>query len=227
MRNAIQVGELFVTIDNSGCIGENPQDEVQVPHEVTGYFTARTAILEQWCAGAMPVQLVVANFSGDDAWQPYINGFQQVFDEINIPTPPVTGSSETNFQALQSAVSLTMLGKKAFANNTTNCRYFVVGEPLVGEEVVNNPQKIASLGELYTGLNEGFIQAIWPVGSKGIGTEIERFTGSDKYEVDLPLKKSAGPSCAVLVAVNEQNISRFFQIMSAPITEIKLEILAE
>ncbi|MGE7024097.1 hypothetical protein [Solibacillus cecembensis] len=221
MRNAIQVGALIVTIDNSGCIGEKSHDEVQVPHQMTGYFTARTAILEQWCAWAMPIQLVVANFSGDDAWQPYINGFQQVFSEINEPMPPITGSSETNFQALQSAVSLTMLGEKAFVSNDTNCRYFVVGEPLVGEEVVNNPKKIAALGELYTGLKEGIIQALWPTGSKGIGIEIERFTGSDTYEINLPLQKSAGPSCAVLAAVNEQNIPRFFEIMTAPITEIK------
>ncbi|ATP39534.1 hypothetical protein CSE16_05415 [Solibacillus sp. R5-41] len=222
MRNAIQVGENIVTIDNAGCIGEKPQDEVQVPNEVTGYFTARTAILEQWCAGAMPVQLLLANFSGDDAWQSYINGFQQVFNEINQPMPPVTGSSETNFQALQSAVSLTMLGKKAFASNPENCQYFVVGEPLVGNEVINNPQKIASLGELYTGLKEGFIQALWPTGSKGIGIEIERFIGCKVYETALPLQKSAGPSCAVLVAVNDQNIQSFFEQMTAPITEINL-----
>ncbi|MEG0471944.1 MAG: hypothetical protein RR588_06385 [Solibacillus sp.] len=221
MRNAIQVGELIVTIDNSGCIGEKPQDVVQVPHEVTGYFTARTAILEQWCAGAMPVQLLLANFSGDEAWPSYINGFQRVFNEINQPMPPVTGSSETNFQALQSAVSLTMLGKKAFDSNPDNCRYFVVGEPLVGDEVINNPQKIASLGELYTGLKQGLIQALWPTGSKGIGKEIERFIGSGSYEADLPLQKSAGPSCAVLVAVNEQNLARFVEIITAPITEIK------
>lgn len=221
MRNAIQVGELIVTIDNSGCIGEKPQDEVQVPHHVTGYFTARTAILEQWCAGAMPVQLVVANFSGDEAWQSYINGFQQVFHEINEPMPPVTGSSESNFQSLQSAVSLTMLGKKMFVGNRENCQYFVVGEPLVGDEVVNNPQKIAPLGELYKALKRGLIEAVWPTGSKGIGTEIERFIGSHAYEVALPLQKSSGPSCAVLVAVREEMVTHFMKQMTAPITAIK------
>ena len=64
MRNAVEINDCIITIDNSGCIGSKELDAVQVPDDITAYFTARTAILEQLCAGAVPIQLLMANFSG-------------------------------------------------------------------------------------------------------------------------------------------------------------------
>lgn len=219
MRNVIEVNGLVVSIDNSGCIGTKEHDIVHVPNEVTAYFTARTAILEQLCAGAVPVQLLMANFSGDDVWAEYEHGFKKAFSEMGLEMPPLMGSSETNFQSLQSAVSLTMLGKKQFEQNTNDCEFYVVGEPLVGNDVIENPHKIAQLNELYEGLASGMIQAIWPTGSKGIGAEIIRFVG-EKYTADIDLACSAGPSCAVLVAVKKEHEEIFKPNMTAPVRKI-------
>ena len=219
MRNAIEVNGLVVSIDNSGCIGTKEHDIVHVPNEVTAYFTARTAILEQLCAGAVPVQLLMANFSGDDVWAEYEHGFKKAFSEMGLEMPPLMGSSETNFQSLQSAVSLTMLGKKQFEQNTNDCEFYVVGEPLVGNDVIENPHKIVQLNELYEGLASGMIQAIWPTGSKGIGAEIIRFVG-EKYTADIDLACSAGPSCAVLVAVKKEHEEMFKPNMTAPVRKI-------
>lgn len=219
MRNAIEVNGLVVSIDNSGCIGTKEHDLVQVPNEITAYFTARTAILEQLCAGAVPVQLLMANFSGDDVWTEYEQGFKKAFSEMGLEMPPLMGSSETNFQSLQSAVSLTMLGKKQFERNTNHCEFYVVGEPLVGNDVIKNPQKIAQLDELYEGLVSGMIQAIWPTGSKGIGEEIKRFAG-ENYTADVDLTGSAGPSCAVLAAVKKEHVELFKTNMTAPVRKI-------
>lgn len=74
---------------------------------------------------------------------------------------------------------------------------------------MENRKKIAQLNELYEGLNSGWIQAIWPTGSKGIGAEIIRFAG-ENYTADVDLTSSAGPSCAVLIAVkkSKQNSSK-------------------
>lgn len=219
MRNAIEVNNMIVTIDNSGCIGSKELDAVQVPDEITAYFTARTAILEQLCAGALPIQLLMANFSGDAVWASYEKGFKRAFDEMKLEMPPLTGSSETNFQALQSAVSLTILGQKKFQRTIQDCAYFVVGEPLVGNAVLANPQKVAKLHELYEGLVDETIAAIWPTGSKGIATEIERFIGKG-YTSAVELHTSAGPSSAVLVAVQSRNVQQFKTKMTAPIYEI-------
>ncbi|MBD8035271.1 hypothetical protein H9635_00875 [Solibacillus sp. A46] len=219
MRNAIEVNGLIVTIDNSGCIGTKEHDLVKVPNEITAYFTARTAILEQLCAGAIPVQLLMANFSGDNVWNEYAEGFKKAFNEMALNMPPLTGSSETNFSALQSAVSLTIIGEKQFSGDRTNCLYYIVGEPLVGNDVVENLDKIANLKELFEGLQSGIIEAIWPTGSKGIGTEIKRFIG-EEYSAAINLEASAGPSCAVLVAVKKEYEETFKKNMTAPLTEI-------
>lgn len=216
MRNAIEINDCIITIDNSGCIGSKEFDEVQVPDDITAYFTARTAILEQLCAGAVPIQLLMANFSGDAVWASYEQGFKRAFEEMKLAMPPLTGSSESNFQALQSAVSLTIIGKKQFQRSPEGCKYFIVGEPLVGRDVIANPEKIAKLHELYEGLTTGIIEAIWPTGSKGIAKEIERFIGQG-YTSEVNLQKSAGPSCSVLVAVKPQQIETFKKNISAPI----------
>lgn len=219
MRNAIEVNGLVVSIDNSGCIGTKELDLVHVPNEITAYFTARTAILEQLCAGAVPVQLLMANFSGDDVWTEYEQGYKRAFSKMGMEMPPLMGSSETNFQSLQSAVSLTMIGKKQFEQNTNDCEFYVVGEPLVGNDVIENPHKIAQLNELYEGLTNGMIQAIWPTGSKGVGAEIIRFAG-ESYTADVDLTGSAGPSCAVLVAVKKEHEQLFKTNMTAPVRKL-------
>ncbi|OBW56643.1 hypothetical protein MKY07_05785 [Solibacillus sp. FSL W7-1472] len=219
MRNSIEVNGLVVSIDNSGCIGTKEHDIVQVPNEVTAYFTARTAILEQLCAGAIPVQLLMANFSGDDVWSEYEQGFKRAFSEMGLEMPPLMGSSETNFQSLQSAVSLTMLGKKQFERNTNRCEFYVIGEPLVGNDVIENPHKIAQLNEVYEGLINGIIQAIWPTGSKGVGAEITRFAG-ESYTTDVNLTSSAGPSCAVLAAVKNEHEETFLHSITAPVRKL-------
>lgn len=220
MRNAILYGDTTVlTIDNSGCIGEKDADIVQVPNIVTGYFTARVTLLEQWCAGAEPTQLLLANFSGNKAWSEYIEGITEVFLQIGLPLPPISGSSETNFQALQSAVSLTMIGEMVRQPSMENSLYFVVGQPLVGQEVMDESACVASLKELYTLIEGGIIRYIWPTGSKGIGAEIQRFLGPG-YTCQCDLNKSSGPSTAVIVAVAEQEVPLFKKMITAPIFPI-------
>lgn len=219
MRNAVVVGDYIVTIDNSGCIGEKPLDAVQTTNEITAYFTARTAIVEQWCAGAKPVQILLANFTGDAAWNGYVRGITQVFEEIDEALPPLTGSTESNFESVQSAVALTMIGARFFTPTTKDCRYFVIGKPLVGEQVLQNPQHVASLGELYALLKTNVIQAIWPTGSKGIGAEISRFLHAN-YTCDMDLVRTAGPTTAVLVAVKNEHVEKLKQTITVPITEL-------
>ncbi|MEK4229997.1 hypothetical protein [Solibacillus sp. FSL H8-0538] len=219
MRNAVAIDEMIVTIDNAGCIGEKEADLVQVPNEVNAYFTARVAVLEQWCAGAKPAQLLLANFSGNDAWDGYLRGFQQVFDEISEPLPPVTGSSESNFESLQSGLSLTIIGRPTFHVTKIDCQFFLVGMPLVGDAVIANAQKVAKLGEIHTALQANIVTAVWPTGSKGIGAEIERFIGAG-YTCDIDLQCSAGPSTAVLVAVREEFVEKFNKLITAPVKKI-------
>lgn len=220
MRNAIKIdATTIVTIDNAACIGEKEADVVHVPNELAAYFTARTAILEQWCAGAMPIQLLLANFTSNNAWDEYVKGCERVFQEIGQKMPPITGSSESNFDPLQSGLSLTMIGKQQFVPSTEQCRFFVIGKPLVGQQVIDQPENVANLAEIYFLMKAGAIQQIWPTGSKGIGAEIKAFLG-ENFICNIELTQSAGPSTAILVAVREQCIDQLYAGITAPITEL-------
>ena len=222
MRNAIHVQNFIVTIDNASCIGEKELDEVFAPDTIVANFTARTALLEQWCAGAEPVQILLSNFSGEESWQRYVEGIDQLFEQLNIPTPPITGSTETNFQSKQSGLSLTMLGTQTKTVDTNDCRFFVIGQPLIGNAVLENTTKVAQLQELYPLMKENIIQAIWPTGSKGIGAELDRFVGGN-WTCEMDVQSSAGPSSVVIIAVKASHVDAVLSNISSPITEVKIK----
>ncbi|MGE7667436.1 hypothetical protein ACQKMN_17185 [Ureibacillus composti] len=223
MRNAIKFDQnLVVTIDNAGCIGEKAQDFVKASNELTAYYTARVGLLEQWCAGAHPVNLFLSNFTGDEAWADYEKGISKVFEEIGEKIPPLKGSTESNFESLQSGLSLMMIGKKTFEMNEENCQWYVIGLPLVGKEVVEQPQNVAKLNELLLLIRMSVIKKIWPVGSKGISAECARLFPRSSIQCDLPLDKTSGPSTAVIVGVDKDQIELFKEKISTPIHQIKL-----
>ena len=72
----MKVGTFIATMDNAAAIGQKPQDVVSAPDQLTAYMTARVTFLEQLAAQALPVQVLLANFSGDAAWSRYEKGFQ-------------------------------------------------------------------------------------------------------------------------------------------------------
>ncbi|MFP3918980.1 hypothetical protein U5N28_14350 [Lysinibacillus telephonicus] len=226
MRNAIKIDHnTVVTIDNAGCIGEKEFDIVNVSNSLTAYYTARVAILEQWCAGAHPTHIFLSNFTGDAAWSDYEKGIQQVFEEIGENLPPIKGSTESNFESMQSALSIMMIGKVAFEVSTNHLyHWFVVGKPLVGQEVVEQAQHVAKLHELYKLLKLGIAKQIWPVGSKGIAAECERIFEGKHFSCKLPLEKTSGPSTSVIVAVDKEQVHLFKEIMTVHYEAIHIKL---
>jgi len=209
MRNAIDIGNGFiVTTDNSGGIGEKLQDIVNVPDRVTAYFAARVALLEQWAAYAEPVSILIHNFSGGASWKNYVAGVTDLFHEAGLEVPPINGSSETNMDLVQSAMAVTIIGKKTEVRAQENRAWFTYGSPLVGDEVRNRLDEIASVALIHEAMKKGIVQQIWPVGSSGILQEVRLLTGNKESRVETMLDsiKSAGPSTVVLLAVPAMKI---------------------
>lgn len=209
MRNAIDIGNGFiVTTDNSGGIGEKLQDIVNVPDRVTAYFAARVALLEQWATHAEPVSILIHNFSGSASWESYVAGVTDLFHESGLEVPPINGSSETNMELVQSAMAVTIIGKKMEAPAPKKSVWFTYGTPLVGEEVRNRVDEIASAQLIHEAMKSGIVHQIWPVGSSGILQEVRLLTGIKEARVETALDsmKSAGPSTVVLLAIPEMNI---------------------
>lgn len=226
MRNALKIdNNTVVTIDNAGCIGEKEFDIVYASNRLTAYYTARVAMLEQWCAGAHPTHIFLSNFTSDAAWNDYEKGIQQVFDEIGENVPPIKGSTESNFESMQSALSIMMIGKVEFEVNRNHLyNWFVVGKPLVGQEVVEQAHHVAKLHELYKLLKLGIAKQVWPVGSKGIAAECNRIFEGKQYSCKLPLMKTSGPSTSVIVAVDKEQIDLFKEIISVHYEAIHIKI---
>ncbi|WP_318616970.1 alpha-ribazole-5-phosphate synthase [Sporosarcina sp. YIM B06819] len=225
MRNAIHIGNGYiVTTDNSGGIGEKPGDRVAVPDRVTAYFAARVALLEQWASHAEPVTIVIHNFSGSASWDKYVAGVTDLFREAGIVVPAISGSTETNMELVQSAMAVTMIGEKkqrALGEETT---WFTYGTPLVGHEVLERKEEVASLRLLKEALASGIVQQIWPVGSSGILQEVRQMTGNEVAQVETVLNstKSGGPATVVLVAITASKISEAEAFFGASLNKIQI-----
>ncbi|MGE7909808.1 hypothetical protein [Lysinibacillus xylanilyticus] len=220
MRNAIKVGELIATTDNAAAIGEKAQDVVSASDKLTAYFTARVTFLEQLAANALPSHILLANFSGDAAWSSYVAGIQQVFDEAGLSCPPIDGSTESNMPTLQSGLSITMLGEqqKRTVAEHEQLSWYTYGLPLVGNEVLAQPEDVAQLQPIFEAWKEGMVQQVWPVGSKGLQAEFTRLFGKQQVKSSLDVEKTAGPCAVVLLGIHpekeqiaQKNFSRNFE----------------
>ncbi|MBK3495668.1 alpha-ribazole-5-phosphate synthase [Viridibacillus sp. YIM B01967] len=208
MRNAMQLSNGFiVTTDNSGAIGEKEQDIVQVPDDVTSYYSARVTLLEQWAAGAEPEAIIMHNFSSEASWERYVKGITWLFDELSLPVPPIKGSSETNMPTLQSGVAVTMIGAPVRPlPEAKTLQWFTFGKPLVGNELLEQPKYIANLLFVKNALDTNIVERVWPVGSKGIFSEVRRLLGDFSFTSSLDCEKTAGPATVILLGISEEKM---------------------
>jgi len=200
----VKIGGLIATTDNAAAIGEKPQDIVSASDKLTAYFTARVTFLEQLAANALPTHIILANFSGDAAWSRYVAGIQQVFGEAGLICPQIDGSTESNMPTLQSALAVTMLGEpqKRSSYELEHLRWYTYGLPLVGNEVLAQPEDVAQLQAIYHAWKEEIVQQVWPVGSKGLQAEFTRLFGELQVESVLNTEKSAGPCTVLLLGIH-------------------------
>ena len=205
MRNAVLLANgLVLTTDNSAAIGEKEHDIVAVPDELVSYFAARVALLEQWAASAYPVSIVVHNFTGNESWNNYISGIKKLFHEIGEECPVITGSSESNMATLQSAMAVTMIGEKR-EKLLEPYNWFVYGKPCVGNEVIEEAERIADIQKIWEALCSGLVQRVWPVGSSGILGECKQLGLQGKIS-DWDIVKSAGPATTVLLGITTSRL---------------------
>ncbi|MFB1082056.1 ATP-binding protein [Jeotgalibacillus sp. JSM ZJ347] len=208
-RNAMEwrVGDrvLVMTSDNSGAIGEKPLDEVNVPYEIVAYYAFRTAVMDCFSAGAVPVSVVLHNFCEEAAWGKLHAGVLKGLAEVSVDAA-VTGSTESNMVLQQSAVAVTVLGERVrdFKDVSGPVEWTLAGKPLVGMEVVEQASEVAPLSLVRSYLDDPSVTVIWPVGSKGVAVEWARMSEQLCIEASMPdfgvdKNKSAGPATCWIV----------------------------
>lgn len=201
---------LVVASDNSGAIGLKKLDAVKVPYDIVGYYTFRVAAMECYSAGAIPEAVILQNFCGEDAWEGLVKGITKGLFELDVPDIPISGSTESNFSLVQSAVGLTVLGKRTSDATMSAIPFLedtivaIIGVPLVGNEVIEQETKVAPL-QLVRELSQLAEVVLLPVGSKGILYELNRLFSNRSFFIEevnceISLEKTSGPSTCFLIA---------------------------
>lgn len=201
------VDSLIIACDNSGAIGMKEDDHVHVPYETVAYYAFRVAVMECMAAGGEPISVVLHNFCGNEPWEELVSGIQNGLHELNLSNVLITGSSESNFLLLQSAVGLVVLGKKTIARTTEmayseHLKFAVIGIPLVGNEVIEQNDQVAPLS-MFQEVSKVKEIMIWPVGSKGILYEMNQMFQDERFSDErvistVDINKSGGPSTCFL-----------------------------
>jgi len=198
--------ELIVASDNSGSIGEKMYDDINVPYTITAYYNFRVAYMECVAAGATPLAVVIHNFSGDEAWDSFVSGIKRAMQELHINLE-ITGSTETNFTLMQSAIGMVIIGRRPKQNTLDidlcdDVEIAVIGQPLVGQDVIEQANMIAPLPLFQSMAQNKDVIALRPVGSKGILYELRKIFSDEKisFSSSVNMNVSSGPAtCFVVV----------------------------
>ncbi|RSK52592.1 ATP-binding protein [Bacillus canaveralius] len=221
---------LVIASDNSGGIGLKEHDIVHVPYGVVSYYGFRVAAMECIAAGGAPLAVIIHNFSGDSAWEELIIGIKQGLRELELDHIPISGSTESNFQLLQSAAGIIVVGSKLNKTDrkfslSDDIGFAVIGQPLVGDQVVEQPESIAPLQLFQWCTEQDEVKEVMPVGSKGIFHELLHFCDVKEYvcENNLDLQKSSGPSTCFLIAYSKNGEEKLRRKAADLFSEIQLK----
>ncbi len=211
---------LILACDSCGGIGEKENDTLKVLPDLVGLLTARVVIMEVICTGAEIISLSNAVCNEMNATgQKIMAGVKKElakakaegFITADIDEGVLTGSTEENMVTTMTAIGITAIGvadktKLKFSPCQSGDEVIVIGEPLVGNEVLQEQDKMVSYSEIKSLLSHLDVREIVPVGSKGIAYEAKLlaemngigFVETPTIEVDI--MKSGGP-CTCVVAV--------------------------
>jgi hypothetical protein len=220
---------LIIACDNSGAIGLKEQDLVHVTYETVAYYSFRVAVMECMAAGGEPISVVLHNFCGNEPWDELVSGIQNGLHELKLSDVRITGSTESNFSLMQSALGLVILGKKPIARTaelaySNQLKFAVVGRPLVGNEVIEQYDQVAPLS-VFQMISKIQDVMVWPVGSRGILYEINQMFPNEEVSKEMVITnvdilKSAGPATCFLAVYDpgqEETViktaGRFFNLL--------------
>ncbi len=166
-------GDLVVACDSLGAIGPKEGDRVRVPLGVSAQFTARVALAEVLSCGADPLLLILTL-----SVEPYPflleaeEAIRRELRTIGKEELPFLVSSEKNIPTTQTALGITVIGKKKPTPPPPPLpsTLYALGVPSCGEMVIENEESIATLPDLLF-VRDALSPVVLPVGSRGIFCE--------------------------------------------------------
>ncbi|GGF29578.1 hypothetical protein GCM10010954_30860 [Halobacillus andaensis] len=225
--------ELVIATDNAGAIGRKCDDQVQVPYSIVAEALFRVAIMDTLAVGAAPFAVNVMNFAGDDVWPELEESITEQCRSLDFELP-ITGSTESNFSMNQSAVGLSVIGTVSSQDKKVGCSFegcgvALIGEPLVGEEVIHSAEKVAPLDLFVSLTQQDWVHEILPVGSKGIDgslKELEKRNAWKPHEWTVPFdrNKSGGPSTSFLITYDLERDLNLLKLAGGYVTVLGYQV---
>jgi len=222
---------LGIACDSCGGIGYKEHDLVKASPQLTAYHTGKVVLAELMSMGFTPFILadglaVEMNNTG----RQLIEGFNEVLSKLSFNVH-LTGSTEENIKTVQTSMGVTCIGfcskdKLKFKKTKTGDICLLVGLPMVGNEVLQNPDKILDIDDFEKLYLCDYINEMLPIGSRGIECELNDLLKDNKlkfeYEssISIDLKKSGGPSTSCLVTLRMENMGIIKGIIKKPINVI-------
>ncbi|ASN04691.1 hypothetical protein CFK40_06525 [Virgibacillus necropolis] len=213
--------ELVIATDNAGGIGLKPNDNVQVAYQTVAESLFRVSLMDCLSIGATPFAVTISNFVGDEIWEELEQTVRSLETSLGFSLD-ITGSTESNMEMSQSAISLSMLGWVHFAEKrieipSEELGVAIIGEPLVGNDVIDYPEKIAPLELFVTITKQRWIYDSLPVGSKGIQHRIKELKEKYKWEdrdfvIPFDVNASGGPSTSFIITYDRKHKGNLIRI---------------
>lgn len=198
---------LVTAADSCGAIGDKPGDALHVPPELAAELTARVALLEVLCTGAVPAFAALNVCNEPETGERLLVGFRRA-----APRLPMVMSTEKNMPTSMSAFGVSVTGMcrpeaLRLGRAAAGDRLFCADLPLCGGEVLASSVALFSPAHLAALFADSRVHTVIPCGSGGILKEAHvlaaesRLSATIEAPPGLDLVKSAGPaSCAVFAA---------------------------
>lgn len=220
---------LGIACDSCGGIGYKEHDVVKASPQLTAYHTGKVVLAELMSMGFTPMILADGlAVEMDDTGKQLIEGFNEVLSKLKSTKVHLTGSTEENIKTVQTSMGVTCIGtcdknKLKYMNTKKNDVCMLIGLPLVGNDVVNNPDKILDIDDYEKLYLCEYINEMLPVGSRGTTAELEDLCEynnvSFKYEdnISIDLKHSGGPSCSCLITTDDKYVDIIRSLVNKPV----------
>ena len=220
---------LGIACDSCGGIGMKEHDVVKASPQITAYQTGKVVLAELMSLGFRP--MIMADglaVEMDNTGKQLIEGFNEVLSKLKTTKVHLTGSTEENIMTVQTSLGVTCIGisdkdKLKYKKTIKDDVCLVIGMPLVGNEVLNNPDKILDIDDFEKLYLCDHIKEILPVGSRGTEAELNDLCNYNSLsiklnkDINIDLKKSGGPSCCSLVTIEEKHVNIIKSLVDKPI----------
>ena len=199
-----------IATDCTGACGQKEHDAINVSYKTLAYYTARVAFLELLCVHARPTAYTLSSFmkNGYDA---VISGISALLKELTLDDLPFIASTETNFDMIQSALAVSVIGTldRPIDDTTDGLSFASIGTPMVGNEVIEHADRIIQMDAFLSLVNDTKALRLASVGSKGIAYKLKQVFGVTAVSCALDLQKSAGPATCVILGYNKKDEAHF------------------